>query len=128
MMQRQMTLGDLINAIESLDRISPNGQEKTVRFDFAYFFPSGISSWRGAYEELALEYSNSGEALTVSKFIQLLKDAVGQTFTGWKGGEFVMTEYTPIWISNPGEACYTAVLGIRDEGWIIIIETGYQEY
>lgn len=126
MMQRQMTLGDLINAIESLNRQSPNGQEKTVHFDFAYFFPSGISSWRGAYEELALTYSNSGEALTVSKFIQLLKDAVGQTFTGYKGGEFVMTESTPVWVSNPSEACHTAVFGVRDAGWVIVIETGYQ--
>jgi hypothetical protein len=124
----QMTLGRLIKATESIDKLTASGEEKTVHFDFACFFPCGISSWRGAYDELALEYCSSGNAITISEFIQLLKGAVGKTFLGWKGGEYVMTEDTPIWVSNPGEACDTAVLGVKDIGWRIVIETGYREY
>lgn len=48
-------------------------------------------SWRGDYSELAfIEAKN----ITVGDMLRNAESALGDTFTGWKGGEFTMGEYT----------------------------------
>ena len=123
----QMRLGALIAALENVV-VDRDGEEPIVRFDFGYMFPNAIDSWRGSYDELALNYTDEGEEMKVSAFLGLLKSAVGKRFTGYKGGEFVMYETTPLWVSNYGEACNTAVIGVIDEGYVVILATGYREF
>jgi hypothetical protein len=86
--------------------------EANVRFDFGSAIFTGLSSWRGSYSELATNYSFNGygdikgykkelsstfepKPLTVNKFLVMLKEAVGKTYQGWKGGDFVMGKNTP---------------------------------
>lgn len=142
----QLTLGQLI---ESIAAIPPNwekaskGDTKDVRFDFGYFFPTRLSSWRGSYDELAIEYMDGDEARelyaarqknkvknhklikepSVTEFLAMLNDAVGKEFTGYKGGEFTMGLNTPIWVANSGDGNNTAVVGVIDEGYGVIVET-----
>ena len=33
-----------------------DGDEAIVRYDFEYLFPTSIDSWRGSYDELALNF------------------------------------------------------------------------
>lgn len=120
----QLTLGELIRTIEPY--LQTHG-EKGIAFDFGYMAPSGIDSWRGSYNELALAYKANHE-ITVQQFHEMLKNSIGAEFTGYKGGEYIMGETTPIWVANNGEACNTAVLGIIDEGYKLIISTGYRPY
>jgi hypothetical protein len=122
----QLTLGELIGKLEN---IAYTGDEPHVCFDFGYFYPAGLCSWRGSYNELSIEYSNNmAKEPKLTEFISILKDAIGKQFTGWKGGEYIMSEYTPIWVSNEGEACETAVIDVLDCKYKIVLQTAYQSY
>jgi hypothetical protein len=123
-----MTLGDLIRSLELI-----SDKNLPVRFDFCNFVPYSLASYRGYYDQLAIEPISSdswtesegpGSAHpNVQYVIDLLKDALGKRFTGWKGGEFLMTEQTKLWVDAPGKWSSTAVSGVLNRGWIVIIET-----
>jgi len=57
-------------------------------------------SYRGYYEELAVERIDGPQ--TVAEFVDLLRSQIGVTHVGWKGGEFVMTEHTGVWVADEG--------------------------
>lgn len=119
----QLTLGELILKLDAI----PN-KEASLVFDFGYFYPTCVDSWRGAYEELALNYQDTGSSLNVHEFLVVLKQAIGDTFTGYKGGDFKMNKHTPLWVSNYGHSNNTAVVDILDKNYQVIIITGYREY
>ena len=56
-------------------------------------------SWRGYYEQLAFE---PVENTTIGRMLEEARSAIGATYTGWKGGEFVMDETSPINIDWQG--------------------------
>ena len=124
--------------MESVDPYDCDKEPKTVAFDFGSAIPSmTLGSWRGAYSELAIGYKLTGydvtnvhhsDSCTITEFIELLKDAVLKPFTGWKGGEFIMSDDTPVWVSNYGNASDTAITGILDLGWRIILVTKFMQY
>lgn len=120
----QLTLGDLIDALKSV-----KDKKASVRFDFGYMKPKQIESWRGSYDELAINYSeDDDDSEKVSHFISRLNQCIGKTFVGYKGGDFVMKKNTPVWVANHGQAANTAIFGIKDFGYQVIIETGYCEF
>lgn len=88
-----MTLGQYICYLESCRaQLSP---ETTL--------PIGLGaphSWRGAYEELAFEPIAN---MPLQDMINQAKGALGKKFTGYKGGEFLMTSQTPIHIDYYGQ-------------------------
>lgn len=131
----QMTLGEMIIKLESIiERIKdkekdrPEYQDPEVKFDFEYLRPTGLSSWRGSYDELAIEFSGEGEWIKASQFIAMLKEAVGKTYTGYKGGDFVMGKSTPMWVANYGNSGNTGVYNLSYDGYFIVIETGHCEF
>ena len=123
----QLLLGELILKLEAVNTPRKDGSEKEVRFDFGYFTPTIIDSWRGSYNELALGYSETEKDITVGELIKMLEKAIGKTYTGFKGGEFVMGRNTPIWVSNYGESSFTGIIGVKDLGWLIILQTDWLE-
>ena len=128
----QLTLGEIIAKIEPIAAGAESfkkdcGYEPIVMFDFGNLHPSGIDSWRGIYAELALNYTEEGNAPTVTEFLTSLKEAVGKTYTGYKGGEFTMSRHTPVWVANYGNSGNTAVIEIINNGYVVIIITGYRE-
>ncbi len=114
-----MSLGKLIEELSRCD------EDKDVIFDFAYFRPDGLHSYRGFYHHLAIGYSSEyhKESVTVGKLLEDLKHAVGTTFYGWKGGDYKMEEWTPVWVANSGEACSTAIDCIDRLDYEVIIRT-----
>lgn len=83
-----MRLKDLIQELEQAD---PN-----------HYAPLGITSphsYRGYYNELAFEPI---EGVTVAAMLADARSAVGATYTGWKGGEYTMSENTPVHIAVEG--------------------------
>jgi hypothetical protein len=123
----QLTLGDVIDALERCERNS------WVRYDFGNLVPDGLRSYRGYYEQLALGWREIGgkKAIIVSDLLQECKQAVGLIFTGYKGGRYRMTRDTEIWVANYGHSTDTIITAIRqvdtyeDGGGIVVIETGY---
>lgn len=115
-MRSIMTLGELISTLKRKD------PEAGIAFDFVYFRPKGLHSYRGDYSQLAIGYTNEGEC-KVGDLLKLLEDAVGNDFTGYKGGEFTMSERTSVWVANPSEAGRTAIVDVRDDGTTIRLVT-----
>jgi hypothetical protein len=114
-----MRLGKLIDKLEQCD------QTKTVRFDFGGFVPTELDSYRGYYEDLALGFQEYKD-ITVAELLAECKKAIGKTFYGYKGGDYVMDEATTVWVSNYGRSDCTVIDGILELSWCVVIETKYE--
>ena len=92
-------------------------------FDFDGVMPTGLSSYRGFYEHLAVEYGHDSPECrrTVGEFVTLLRSALGQTFEGYKGGTYRMGMQTPVWVGSWGHCNSTAIVGICEaQHWCIL--------
>ena len=92
---RYLTLGDLIAILE---------QEEPGRV-IPYGF-SAPGSYRGYYEDLAFHPT---ENVSIGAMLKDAKDSMGKTFSGYKGGDFIMKEYTSVWLAEYG--CEGETLG-----------------
>ena len=131
----QLTLGEMILKLEPIVekyKDEPDDKQPTVNYDFEYLFPTDIDSWRGSYAELALNFVgyvySDKRPMKVADFLKMLKEAVGKEFIGYKGGEFIMSKHTPVWVANYGNSGNTAVIDIVDGGYFVLIVTAYREY
>lgn len=121
----QMSLGQLIDALKGVSS-SNDKEDITVSFDFEYSRPTDFSSWRGVYAELALGFAFDGDETTLDELIVRAERSVGMTFDGYKGGGFTMTRDTPVWVANYGNSGSTAITGVYDDGWQVVLLTGYR--
>ena len=82
------SLQDLIDALKAADpdRVLPLGFKRP-------------HSYRGYYEDLAFE---PAAGVRVGDMLAAARGAVGETFGGWKGGEYVMSEYSTVWLAYRG--------------------------
>lgn len=72
-----------------------------------------VMSYRGYYDELAIDIE--AEPRTSCELVGDLQDAIGKTFTGYKGGEYEMCKHTPVWVSRYGQCDQYAVIGVRED-------------
>lgn len=77
-----LTLGGLIKALTVVD--------PDLRVSYGFGAPC---SHRWDYSELAFVAKRD---TTVGEMLAQARSALGQTFTGWKGGEYTMDELTPV--------------------------------
>lgn len=82
--------------------------------------PSEPHSYRGYYSDLAFEQSDS--PINAGAFLADLKASLGKTFEGYKGGDYVMADDTPLWMASYGD-CGPAIMGARIDGDKLILET-----
>lgn len=125
---KQLTLGEIILKLEHTSLKEKDGTDKTIAFGFGYFKPNSLSSWRGNYRELAIEYTEEGNDILAKDFLKECKKAIGKTYQGYKGGDFIMGKTTPMWVANYGESPNTAVTDIIDKDYWVLIKTEYIEY
>lgn len=83
-----MYLKELIEALEAAD------QSHVCQIGF-----SCPHSYRGYYDQLAFEPAHN---VPVSEMLADAKRSLGATFTGYKGGEYEIREYTECWLANYG--------------------------
>lgn len=101
--ETQMTLGSLIDKLEKLP------EDLTIE---------GIHnphSYRGYYCDLALEPTT--DPVTVKELLQECRSVMGKSLMGYKGGDFVMGESTPLWVSYYGETGMK-LMAINNDGTI----------
>ena len=102
----QLTLGELIDHL------------KTLPIDTIIKGLGDLDSYRGYYCDLAFSPDPEKEE-PVLELLERCKAAMGEVFTGYKGGDYVMGRNTPLWISEYGECSDDMLIGIDDTGNII---------
>lgn len=102
--------------------------------DRQYWTVENPDSWRGIYKELAFDFvEESTNKLTLETFIKMLYEANGETYTGYKGGDFTMHRGTPVWVcwgyscSGGPRGMYTAIVGLETINGVVVIKTKYIE-
>lgn len=83
-----MRLGQLIEALELAD--------PSLVVPWGFNHPH---SYRGHYDELAFEPASN---VTVSAMLADARSALGTTYEGYKGGDYLMDEFTDCWIAEYG--------------------------
>lgn len=126
----QLSLGQLIQRVKACRLIDDAGESIRVIFDFDNAAPTTLHSWRFYPEELALGYVTHEENYKKEKpegnavdFLKELQSALDKSFEGYKGGECVMREDTPLWVTkDPSGIGQTAIVDLfGDESEIVII-------
>jgi hypothetical protein len=117
-----MTIGSLLKAMERVDPKFDDGRDRYVQFDFGEG-PTVLDSYRGFYEHGAIGWEQRGRRATVKEFLAMLRDALGTTRHGYKGGNYMMHDNTLLWCANYGEATSCAIVGLYDDGIFCIIHT-----
>lgn len=116
-----MKLGRLIQLLESCQ------QDAIIIFDFGRCVPTTVCSSRGDYSDLSLQWAYDDPKYYERKVADVLvnlKAAIGKTFTGYKGGDYRMDQYTQICVDNSGDWTNTQIVGVRDLGYgYVVIDT-----
>ena len=110
-----LTLGQAIAALTTLSPTLP------VRFDYQSTAPKSAMSYRGYYSDLAFDEVVAG-TITVGDFLTECQKALGKTFTGYKGGEFLMDAQTPLWVAEYGD-CGRAIIGVSQVDGQVLLST-----
>jgi hypothetical protein len=84
-----MTLGEMISQLKAC----PHSRNLRIGLGKPH-------SYRGYYDWLAFELVLD---TTVIEMLRVAEDTNGRTFSGWKGGEFVMSASTPIYVAWRGD-------------------------
>lgn len=106
-----MTLGRLIKAAENAP------QDGVVRFaDGGY--PGSEDSYRGYYSDLS--FGQSETPVTVADFLKQARGALGETYYGYKGGNYTMTAETPVWRAEYGSCGDAIVLAQVMDGDLVL--------
>ncbi len=107
----QLSVQELIARLEQFDPKTSVG----LRFYGATLIAS-VDSYRGYYDELAFDVTTDYGVSdpTVGEVLYCLKQALGKTFYGWKGGEYVMNQHTPLWIAKSGTTG-SKVVGVNEK-------------
>ena len=116
-----LTLGKLIDLLKTQE------PQQSVIFDFGGVTPTGIDSYRGFYEDLAIGFSDDEVHMTVGAFTTLLKGAVNKVFTGYKGGEYRMTRRSSLWVANYRHTSGTIISGLMTCDFMTVLSTGWQD-
>ena len=116
---QNMRLGAFIEALEK------RPQDQRISFDFCGLSPEKLQSYRGFYDDLALPFDVAYPSVKVSDMLANARAAIGRTFEGYKGGDYLMDADTLLWVSPYGESHSTAVVGVTGNDYETIIETAW---
>jgi hypothetical protein len=86
-----VTLGQLI-AVLTAEAAKDPGRKPAIGF-------SNPHSYRGSYDELAFE---PDPTVTVGEMYEAAMEANGSVYRGWKGGDYRMTDHTPVNLAMVG--------------------------
>lgn len=111
------TLGSLIWALEKCD------YQARVQFSFCGIAPTTIHSYRGYYEQLAINWDADAENPTVEAFIKTLLGAYNRPFEGYKGGSYRMKESTPVWVDRPDRCSGTGIVAVEADETYCVLKT-----
>lgn len=103
------------------DNGNPVGEQYTIN-------PNEVHSSRARYRDLAISYTpvGDGKPISMNDFVEAIDLANGETYDGYKGGEYTMNSDTPVWIDYcEGSTDYHPIIGIEEDDiedivWILV--------
>ena len=101
--ESQMTLGKVIKILETMPE------------DMKIRGLGELDSYRGYYSDLAFEPTEKSRP--VFEILADCRSAMGRVFQGYKGGDFMMGETTPMWVAHYG-SCGKKLITINHDGTI----------
>lgn len=113
----QITLGKLRAALK---KAKPNAVVQLGGANTG--FPNDSMSYRGYYEDISFEPGPN--EISAKEFLASVNDVIGKSFTGYKGGQYVMDENTPVWIAHYGSSG-NAVIDVRVTSKSVAIITNH---
>ena len=120
-----LTLGNFIEKLEALpvskQIIFSYPSDNPEQPNYKIFGLGSLDSYRGYYKYLAIEPSE--HIGTVKEALQNAKEAVNQTYEGYKGGDYEMDTNTLIWCANWGSASGLKIVDVIEEDQHIIVKT-----
>ena len=84
-------------------------------------------SYRGYYDGLAIVYSLKDRAMKVEDLLKMAKFINGKYLEGYKGGDYLMDEETPIYIDDYGDYRGIKLIGTKIEDKKVILITRKDE-
>jgi hypothetical protein len=117
---RFLNLGEITDALAEL----PSTMRAFVMMDGALLSPDGVDSYRGSYHDLAIEPVNTSYERTVGDLLGCLRAADGQTYEGYKGGQYLMHRETAVAVSQYSLCSQDYVTGVevRDGAAVVVTE------
>lgn len=116
--EKQMSVGEVIAKLRSCK------EDADVYFDFCGTKPTGTASYRGYYEDLAIDWTDrEAIGLKCGQLLQCFEQANNKDQSGYKGGWYTVNNDTAVWVANWGECDGTAVISIENDDYRIIIHT-----
>lgn len=119
-----MNLGQFTDQLQALrNERSPKAtaeQSQHVRVvsPSRWFLSGELLSYRGYYDQLALGFTtDQDQAASVEDILKKCKEADGSIFQGYKGGDYVMTRETNLWLSNYGTCSSCRIVGVANGSW-----------
>ena len=121
----QLTLGEFIALLE----LQGNPDREILGF-------GKLISYRGYYCDLAFDPDDvfigdslkSGKLPTVADLLAACRAAMGKVFEGYKGGDFMMGEATPLWVSPYGDSTGEKLVGLDSTGMVLMPNTEKERY
>ena len=102
--ETQMTLGRLMDVLRGLKDERPVAGFGRPR------------SYRGYYSDLA--FNPVEQVQSASELYTVCQGCMGKVFQGYKGGDYVMGELTPVWLAEWGDMGLR-LMGLNTEGEIV---------
>ena len=88
---------------------------------------SVFDSWRGIYSQLAMEFSDNNQNITVNDLLIMAEFINGKYLGGYKGGDYLMHLNTPIHIANHGTSGNTKLVGVYESNGKAVLKTRIED-
>lgn len=112
-----ITLGELIAKLEQHDATAT----VAVEFGGSLCGFGELASYRGYYSDLAIEPYGTEPGCSVDAALTDLREAVGRTYTGYKGGDYTMHRRTLVWVDHYGSCSGIGVTGVEVRDGVVVI-------
>lgn len=127
-MENRLQLQELIDKI--IEQGILNGDDTLVTFDFTEKVPYSVHSYRGHYEDLAIDYTveDGSPTNTIDNIVEMLEYAIGETYEGWKGGDFKMDKDSTVWVSHEGRCGERYIYKVEYSGEVVVLKTRTEDW
>jgi hypothetical protein len=112
---------------EFIDALDRHPDHLPVRFQNGSV-PRAFKSWRGDYAQLTLTPGMAERPITVAQLRHLAESCIGETFQGYKGGDFTMSRHTALYADDWGEYNEYRIEAVIQDEWGVVLITDAQSW